>query len=78
MAQIDAQFVGDDMGQRGLAEPWRAEDQHVVQCLAAGARGFDENPHLLAHGGLSDVVGEAFRADGAVHSVIVAVGSGSD
>jgi hypothetical protein len=35
LAQVDAQLVGDDVRQRGLAEAGRAEDQHVVERLAA-------------------------------------------
>ena len=39
LAQVDAQLVGDDVRERGLAQARRAEDQHVVERLAALARG---------------------------------------
>ncbi len=56
LADVDAHFIGDDMGQRGLAQARRAEDQHMVQWFAAAAGGFDEYAHLLAHRFLADVV----------------------
>jgi len=37
-AEADAQFAGDDLRQRGLAEAWGAVQQDVVQRLAARAR----------------------------------------
>jgi hypothetical protein len=48
LAQVDAHLGGDDVGQRGLAQPRRAEQQHVVERLAALARGLDEDLELLA------------------------------
>jgi hypothetical protein len=39
LAQVDAHFGGDDVGQRGLAQARRAEEQHVVERLAALAGG---------------------------------------
>jgi hypothetical protein len=41
--------------QRGLAQAGRAEQQHVVERLAALARRADEDFELLAHLGLADV-----------------------
>jgi hypothetical protein len=35
LAQVDAHLVGDDVGQRGLAQARRAEQQHVVERLGA-------------------------------------------
>jgi hypothetical protein len=34
----DAHLARDDLRQRGLAEPRRAEEQHVIHRLAAAAR----------------------------------------
>ena len=34
-AEVHPQLAGDDLGQRGLAEARRAEQQHVVERLAA-------------------------------------------
>ena len=39
LTQVHAQLGGDDVGERGLAEARRAEDQHVVERFAALARG---------------------------------------
>jgi hypothetical protein len=63
--------VGDDVRQRGLAEPGRAEDQGVVQRLGAAAGGADEDLHLLAHSRLADIVRELARPDGAVQRTVV-------
>jgi hypothetical protein len=41
-----------------LPSPGRAEDQRVVQRLAATAGGADEDLHLLAHRRLADVLAE--------------------
>ena len=46
-AEADAQLARDDLRQRGLAEAGRAVQQHVVQRLAAGARGGDEDGEVL-------------------------------
>ena len=37
----DFQFLGDDGGERGLAQARRAVEQHVVHGLAAHAGGLD-------------------------------------
>ena len=34
-AEIDAELAGDDLGQRRLAEAGRADEQHMVERLAA-------------------------------------------
>ncbi len=48
LAQVHAHLGGDDVRQRGLAQAGRAEQQHVVERLAALARGGDEDLELLA------------------------------
>ena len=35
LAQVHAELVRDDVRERGLAQPGRPEDQHVVERLAA-------------------------------------------
>jgi hypothetical protein len=37
LAQVHAQFIGDDVAERRLAQARRAEQQHVVQRLGAAA-----------------------------------------
>src|SRR5690606_38757914 len=61
-----AHFIGDDVRQRGLAEPWRAENQDVVERFAAPARGGDENVQLRLDRILPDIVGQARGPDGTV------------
>jgi hypothetical protein len=71
VAQVHAQFVGDDMAERGLAQAGRAEDQDVVQRLAALARGVDEDRQLLARLGLADVLVQGFRPQRPLDGVLV-------
>jgi hypothetical protein len=42
-AEADAQFARHDLRQRGLAEAGRADEQHMIERLAALARGIDED-----------------------------------
>ena len=58
LAQVDAQLGGDDVGERGLAQARRTEDQHVIERLAAAARGADEDLELRLYRRLADVFGE--------------------
>src|SRR5262245_14134982 len=50
----DAELVGDDPGQRRLAEPRRSGEQEVVDGLAAGARAVDQQGELLLDAVLAD------------------------
>ena len=56
-----AELVGNDVGQRRLAQPRRAVEQHVIERLAALARGRDRNDQVLAHALLADVVAQRPR-----------------
>ena len=56
-------FLGDDVGQRGLAQPRRTENQRVVQRFRAPARSLDKQLHLFAHGWLTNIVGQAQRTN---------------
>src|SRR5437763_325579 len=58
LAQVDPHLARDDMRERGLAQPRRAEQQHVVQRLAARARRLDEDLQLAADLLLPDILGE--------------------
>ena len=48
------QFVGDDGGERGLAEPRRPVEQDVIQGFAARTCGLDGNRQVLFDLGLPD------------------------
>src|SRR5581483_2224764 len=70
-AQVHAELARDDVGERGLAEPRRAEEQHVVERLGPRARRLDEDLELLAHLLLADVVGELRRAQRALELLLL-------
>ena len=72
LAQIDAQLVGNDVAQRGLAQARRAEQQHMVQRLVALARRADKNLQLLAHLGLAHVVVQQLGPQRPLHRLFAA------
>jgi hypothetical protein len=61
LAQVDAQFAGNDVRQRGFTQAGWAEQQHVVKRLAALLRRFDKNLQLATGFFLADVFVENFR-----------------
>ena len=61
-AEIDAELARHDLRQRGLAEPGRTDEQHVVERLAARARGLDEHAEIGARLLLADEFGQPLRA----------------
>ena len=58
-AEADPHFAREDPGERGLAEAGRAEEQHMVERLAAGFRGIYEDAEILARALLADELVEA-------------------
>ncbi|MNM72337.1 hypothetical protein D3C81_840280 [compost metagenome] len=70
--------MGDDIGQGGLAQAWRAKDQGVVERLAAAPGGLDEQRHLLAHHRLPDVLVQTQWADRAVLDLFAITPAGGD
>ena len=76
LAQVDAQLVGDDVAERGLAQAGRTEDQHVVERLAALLGRLDVDLHLLAHRRLAEVLVQPLGADGGLDGVFFAGGGG--
>ncbi len=81
-AEADAKLARHDLRQRGLAEPRGTDEQHVVERLAAFARGVDEHRQIGARllladkfrqvlrtqRGIADVVGTALGGDKAGRS----------
>ena len=61
-AEADAHLARDDLRQRGLAEPRRAEEQDMVERLAARLGGLDEHAQVLARGLLADELVEMLGA----------------
>jgi hypothetical protein len=50
-AEPDPELAGDDLGERGLAEPRRAEEEDVVQRVAAAPGGLDEDGEVVRSAG---------------------------
>ena len=61
-AEVDAELARDDLRQRRLAQPRRADEQHVVERLAARLGQFDEHLEIGARPLLAGEVGERLRA----------------
>ncbi len=59
----DAEFVGDDVGERGFAEAGRAVEQDVIERLAARLGGLDGNVEILFDFVLADEFLQALRAE---------------
>ena len=62
-AEADAHLAREDLGERRLAEPRRAVEQHMVERFAAALRGVDEHPQILARRLLPDELVEASWAE---------------
>ncbi len=62
-ARRHAELVGDDVGERRLAQARRAVEQHVIERLAALARRRNRDRQVLAHAILADVVVEPPRPE---------------
>ena len=76
---LRADFVGDDVGEGGLAEARRAVEQDVLDRLLAARGGVDGDLELADQGGLADVLVEALGAEGVVEAVFFfAVGFAGD
>ena len=65
-AEIDAELARDDLGERRLAEAWRADEQHVIERFASRLRRFDEDLQVLARRFLAGEIGQHLRAQGRV------------
>ena len=62
-AQLHPHLLGDDVGERRLAETRGAGEQHVVEDVLARARGVDRDREVALHRRLSDVLGERRRTE---------------
>src|SRR5262249_40229551 len=71
-AKADAELFRHDLRQRGLAESGGADEQHVVQRLAALARRLDEHGEILARLLLADEFGEQLRPERGVADIVAA------
>ena len=71
-AKADAEFARHDLRQRGLAEAGGTDEQHMVQRLAALARGLDEDREIGARLRLADEFGQQLRAQRGVADIVAA------
>jgi len=71
LAQVHAHLGGHDVGQGGLAQARRAEQQDVVEGLAAPLGGVDEDGELLPDLGLTDVIRQALGPQGALDGFLL-------
>ena len=71
LAQVDAHFVGYDVSQRRFAQARRPEHQQMVKRLAALLGGGNEDFELFAHRLLANVIGQSYRAKGAVDAFFI-------
>ena len=75
-AEADAHFAREDARERGLAEPRRAEEQDMVERLAARAGGVDEDAEVLARALLADELVERLGPKRGVGILDLALGGG--
>ena len=71
-AKADTEFARHDLRQRGLAEARGPDEQHMVQRLAALARGLDEDRQIGARLGLADKFGQQLRTQRGVADIVAA------
>ena len=65
-SEADSELAGDDLGERGLAEAGRAEEEDMVERVAAALRRLDEDPQILPRRLLADEIVERLGAQGGV------------
>ena len=58
---LGGEFVGDDMGEGGLAQAGRSVQEHVFHGLVAAAGGFGSDAQAIDHRFLANVLIEALR-----------------
>jgi len=68
-AEIHPQLPGDNLGQGGLAQPRRPEQQDVIEGLAPGLGGVDKDREIALGLGLTHEFGQGLRPQGAVRRV---------
>ena len=57
-ADAHPEFVGDDVRERRLAQPWRAEEQRVIERLAPAFGRLEVHTELVLELFLADVLGQ--------------------
>ena len=78
MLESGSQLVGDDVGQRRLAEAGRSVEQDVVERFASGLGGLDSDVEILFDLVLADELLQALRAKLELEGGIVLDRGGGD
>ena len=65
-AKSHTHFLGHDLRQRRLAQAWRAEEEHMVERIAARLRRLDEDAQIFTRRLLADKFVERFGAQGRI------------
>ena len=78
LLEADVELVGDDGGQGGFAQAGRAEEQHVVQGLAAGFGGFKGDGQLFFGLGLADELAQPAGAQFEFEALLFVGARGAD
>ena len=75
-AEVDAELARHDLRQRGLAEPGRPDEQHMVESFLPGAGGLDEDLEIGARLLLADELGQLLRSQRCLGDILLAALSG--
>ena len=78
LLKANVELVGDDGGQRGLAQPRRPEEQHMIQRFAARLRRFKGDRQLLFRLGLADELAQPARAQLELKTLLFFSARGAD
>ena len=70
-ANIDPHLVCDNPRKRGLPEPRRAVEQHMVERVSALFRRLDKNPQVFLHLVLADILRHRLRAERIFYVVVL-------
>ena len=77
-AEIDAELARDDLRQRGLAEPRRADEQHMVERLGPPSRRLDEDVEVGARLLLADELRQPLRPQRGFRRIVVPAFAGHE
>ena len=76
-AKADAQLLGDDLCQSGLAQPGRADEQHMVERGPALLGRLDKHFQISPRRRLADEIGKTGRPQRDIEIIVASGGCGS-
>ncbi len=74
--EADSELAGDDLGERRLAEAGRAEEEDMVERVAAALRRLDEDPKIFPRRFLADEIVERLGTQSGVDVLRAALWGG--